>query len=93
MLTIIEIIVHLIIYITFLALVGTLIYRRVKEMYDAVTMAKAYHLHNQKLPSVKQVDRALTAFRKSYQKKLKTQKMDVEDDSNEHDPSYGNMYQ
>ena len=66
-------------------------------MWNTVTMAKAYHLNNTKLPTQAQVNRALEAFKKSYQKKLKNNKMDKEENKDkidENDPSYGEgMYQ
>ena len=84
----------IVIFIGGVAIIGYIILLKVAEMYNSVTMANAYHFHNTKLPSVKQVDKALSSFRKSYQKKLKSHKMDKkeDDDGDENDPSYGNMY-
>ena len=84
-----------IIFIGGVSIIGYLILRKVAEMFNSVTMTKAYHLHNEKLPSVKQVDKALESFRKSYQKKLRSHGMNVkkDDEVDENDPSYGNMFQ
>jgi hypothetical protein len=91
MLTLFETIV---IYSVFLILVGAIIFKRVKELWNSVTMAKAYHL-DKKLPSQEQVNRALEAFKKAYQKKLKTNKMNSknndDEEIDENDPSYGDM--
>jgi len=81
--------------IVFIGLVGYLIYRKVNEMWNTVTMAKAYHLKNTKLPTQAQVNHALENFKKSYQRKLKLQKMDnSEEEIDKDDPAYVDiMYQ
>ena len=81
----------------FIPLVGYLIYRKVNELWNSITMAKAYHLKDTKLPTQAQVNRALENFKKSYQRKLKNNKIgDTEnkDETDENDPAYGDvMYQ
>jgi len=79
------------IYSAFFLLIGWIIFRKVRELWNSVTMAKAYHFKT-KLPSQEQVNRALDAFKKSYQKKLKNHKMSEEgNEVDENDPSYGDM--
>ena len=83
------------IYSVFLILIGALIFNKVRQLWNSITMAKAYNL-NKRLPSQEQVNRALDAFKKAYQKKLKTHKMnsknnDDDDEIDENDPSYGDM--